>query len=465
MNDSYTVRMPDGKEYGPADREALRAWQAEGRIGPDTLVWREGDADWRPLSQVLERGDAPTELVMEETVTVARPSPAASMEPSVVPPPESTTPAAAAAPAEGGPALEKTAKQPAHRSRPAVPVRTARRPRPSPWRIVVPLVLVALVVGALVLWWKLTQPARDRERAEAEIQSYGTAERVFADDALGVRVELPQGFIVLRPDNPFFHAPDARLRLAHPVLRAFAQLSVQRKAGASSPLDAGLDRALSDWRLLVPGLQEDGRTDLDVSGSPARRAAVTWSADGQDMRGTATVFRDGWNEFKLLAWAPAASTAAVNPAVDSLVSHVRMAGSAAAKIRAAADAVAPEAPELSRASVEALVESRLAAGEPTEDLPQTSIRVVSRGLRALTPTETQEMGQIYGQVYKPLKDKERARLAAWLAQVRAGGPVAPDESVAMRQTLRDGLLALPEDIRARLQTLNDKAVAAALAQP
>jgi hypothetical protein len=142
-----------------------------------------------------------------------------------------------------------------------------------------------------------------------------------------------------------------------------------------------------------------------------------------------------------------------------------MAGVAAARIRAAADTVAPLTPELSRRSVEALVEDRLAAGQSTDDLPQASIRVVSRGLRALTGQESQEMGQIYAQVYKPLKEKERARLAAWLGQVRSGAPVAAEEGLAMRQALSDGLLALPEDARGRLQVLNEKAVTAALAQP
>ena len=461
MAHSYTVRMPDGKEYGPADHEALRAWQAEGRIGPDTLVWREGESDWRPLSQVLETGDVHTDLVVEETVTVAaRPSPSAAFDPAPAHAPE------AAASAEVGKALERTAKQPAVRPRPAAgPVRTARRPRPSPWRIVVPLVLLAAVLGGALLWWKLSQPARDRQRAEAEIRRYALPDRAFAEEALGLRVEAPPGWILLRPDNPLFHAPEARLRLAQPALSAFARLSTQRRPRGAPSLDAALDWALADWRLLTPGLQEEGRSDASVSGTPARKAAVTWSADGQEMRGTAAVWRDGWNECALLAWGPAANAPALNTATDALVSHVRMAGTAAAKIRAAADAVAPEAPELSRASVEAIVESRLAAGEPTDDLPQASIRVVSRGLRALSSVESQEMGQIYAQVYKPLKEKERARLAAWLSQVRAGAAVAPEEGQAMRQALRDGFLALPEDIRARLQVLNEKAVTAALAQP
>ncbi len=451
MAHAYTVRLPDGKEYGPADLEALRAWKAEGRIGPDTLVWREGATDWRPLSQVMETGELQLEVALEETVTVAaRPSPVA--EPDSPPAGPAEAPAPAARPA-------------APRPRPAGPSRTARRPRPSPLRIVVPLVLLGVVVGGGYVWWKGGQPARDRQRAEAEIRGFGLPDRGFADEALGLRLDLPEGWIALRPDSPFFHAPTAKLRIAHPRLGAFGRLSAQTSARGPRSLEATLDRALEDWRLFAAGLQEQGRSDTSVSSTPARKASVTWSTEGQEMRGTALVWRDGWNDLVLLVWGPAAKGAEVNTATDALVSHLQMAGVAAARIRTTAEAVGPAIPELSRASVEALVEERLAAGQPTEDLPQGSIRVVSRGLRALSSQESQEMGQIYAQVYKPLKEKERARLAAWLGQVRSGAAVLPEEGQAMRQALSDGLLALPEDIRGRLQVLNEKAVTAALAQP
>jgi hypothetical protein len=455
MAHAYTVRLPDGKEYGPADLDALQAWKAQGRIGPDTLVWREGATDWRPLSQVLETGELhATEVAFAETVTVAsRPSPTA---PADLPP---SAPSPAATPAEA------PRPAPASRPRSASPPRTARRPRPSPLRIVVPVVVLAALGAGAFVWWKAGEPARDRQRAESEIRSFALPDRRFADDLLGLRLDLPEGWIVLRADSPFFHAPTAKVRLAHPRLGIFGRLQSQIRSGGNHSLDAALDRALEDWRLFAGGLQEQGRSDTSVGGTPGRRAAVSWSADGQELRGSATVWRDGWNELVLLAWGPGPSAAEVNTATAALVSHVQMAGVAAVRIRAAADAVAPATPELSRASVEALVEDRLAAGQPTEDLPQASIRVVSRGLRALSSQESQEMGQIYAQVYKPLKEKERTRLAAWLAQVRSGAAVAPEEGQTMRQSLSDGLLALPEDVRSRLQVLNEKAVTAALAQP
>jgi len=449
MANAYTVRLPDGKEYGPADLEALRAWKEEGRIGSDTLVWREGATDWRPLSQVMETGELHAEVALEPTVTVKRPPPAAGHE----------TPPTAAAPAESPKPVA------APRPRPAGPSRTARRPRPSPWRIVVPIAILAALVAGGYAWWMAGRPARERQRAEAFIKSFGLPDRRFADELLGLRLDLPAGWILLRPDSPFFHAPTAKLRVAHPGLRAFGRIQAEVRPRGPHSLDAMLDRAVEDWRLFAAGLVEQGRSEASVAGTPARKATVTWSADGQEIRGTVVVWRDGWNELALLVWGPGASATEVNTATDALVSQLQMAGVAAARIKAAADAVAPAIPELSRASVEALVEERLAAGKPTDDLPDASLRVVSRGLRALTGQESQEMGQIYAQVYKPLKEKERARLAAWLAQVRSGAAVPPEEGHAMRQALSDGLLALPEDVRAHLQTLNEKAVTAALAQP
>jgi hypothetical protein len=467
MAHSYTVRMPDGKEYGPADLEALQAWQKEGRITADTLVWKQGDHDWRPLSQVLDTGEIRAKPVVDDGATLAaRPSPFADKAPAADP--VAVTVAMPAAHAAVAATAEPEAKPEGAtvpmRVRPTSPGRTARRPRPSPLRIVVPLVVALALVAGLVFWWRSGQAERDRREAEATIRAYAAAERQYADDGLGLQMGVPDGWIVLRPANPFFHAPDARVRLAQPVLGAFARLNAESRDVSAASLDDVLNRAVANWKLIAPGLQEEGRSDASASGTPARRAVTTWSAEDQAFRGSMTVWKDGWNEFALAVWGRAADATAVTASADALLAQVRMAGTAMARVRSAADAVAPEIPELSREAVEALVEDRLAKGRPTEDLPQTSVRAVSRGLRALSPEESQEMGRIYLQVYKPLKDKEKAQLAAWLGAVRGGARANAEEDLAMRAILRDGILALPEDVRARLVALNDKAVRASLAR-
>ncbi len=43
----------DGVNYGPESGENLRQLGIQGWLGPDDLVWREGEAEWRPAGQVF----------------------------------------------------------------------------------------------------------------------------------------------------------------------------------------------------------------------------------------------------------------------------------------------------------------------------------------------------------------------------------------------------------------------------
>ncbi|MCA9176702.1 MAG: DUF4339 domain-containing protein [Planctomycetales bacterium] len=45
-NAVWYVRPPTGGQYGPAKGEIMRRWVDEGRVTPDSLVWREGWDDW-----------------------------------------------------------------------------------------------------------------------------------------------------------------------------------------------------------------------------------------------------------------------------------------------------------------------------------------------------------------------------------------------------------------------------------
>ena len=51
----WYVRPPSGGQYGPATGKLMRQWLAEGRISPDTLVWREGWRDWQQAAAVFRQ--------------------------------------------------------------------------------------------------------------------------------------------------------------------------------------------------------------------------------------------------------------------------------------------------------------------------------------------------------------------------------------------------------------------------
>jgi len=49
----WYVRAPDGGQYGPAAADVMESWLAEGRVSPDSLVWREGWRDWQQAAAVF----------------------------------------------------------------------------------------------------------------------------------------------------------------------------------------------------------------------------------------------------------------------------------------------------------------------------------------------------------------------------------------------------------------------------
>lgn len=80
----WYVRPPTGGQYGPADGEIMRRWLDEGRVSPDSLVWREGWSDWRTgdaafgcLRPVLPHAEVPA-------VPEGNPSPEVEQEPIVL---------------------------------------------------------------------------------------------------------------------------------------------------------------------------------------------------------------------------------------------------------------------------------------------------------------------------------------------------------------------------------------------
>lgn len=453
MANQYLLHLPDGTEYGPVDRATLEMWSREGRLPAETLVWPEGAPEWMALEKVL-----------------ATPAPAtAAARPASVPAPASARPESATAP---GPADDRSDTQPSMRT-PAFDgkaPRGARRrrgePAPAfPRTLVLAVVGVAVVVAVLAGLWAVLRPHLARRRAIAEVQRHALADRRVEDPDLGLVVELPAGWLALRAAHPFFSRPGSRLGLAQPAARAFGAVSVASRPRQMDDLDAHLDELLQERLPRLPSQKERGRSDVQLGKGRGRLVRTTWEDGLVPMQGATVAWADGYDLFSLDAWAPASAGGAFASEVDALCRGIAPKGTIAGRIDEGVERLAVEVPELSRDALRLLVAERMSEGRGLEDVPSAALRAVSRGLDALAAAEAAEMRTIYQQVWAPVPEAQRVRLASLMHEIKAGRPVRGEDVLALRTAVKTGVLALPEEQRARLQELSGRAVRQSLLLP
>jgi hypothetical protein len=321
---------------------------------------------------------------------------------------------------------------------------------------------VVVLLAALVA---VLRPALARRSAIAAIERYALSDRRVGDRNLGFVVDLPPGWVVLREDNPYVITRGARLRVAQPALAAFGAVRVEAHPELMGDLDRHLDAILQEQRPQQPSLTEQGRSDIQLGRGRGRLARTSWEDGADPVQGAIAAWVDGYEYYWLEAWAPASAGEDFLAAFEELMRAVAPSGVLTARVEEAAERLAVEVPELSREALRLLIGERMSEGESLEGIPVDALRRVSRGLDALSAAEAGEMGQIYAQVWAPLSEPERRRLARVLDRVKADRPVAASDVRALREVVKAGVVALPPEQRVRLQELSGRALEKSLVLP
>ena len=473
MSQQYLLHLPDGTQYGPVDRETLEAWSVEGRLPEETLVWPEGAPEWIGLMQALSApATAPFEALVQARTGAAGRAGAGSR--AAQPPTAAAAPAptpAAANPAAQNPSASARSRAPAVASvatSQAAPARAARPAAAAPANrkgLLLAASGVAIVVLLVAGVLAVLRPYVATRRAIAEVRRYALADRRVVDAASGLTVELPGGWLALKGENPYVVRPSARLALAQPAAHLFGAVSTAMRPAMMDDLDAHLTELLQERLGRQPSQKEGARSDVQLGRGRGRMVRTTYEEDLAPMQGATVAWADGYALFALEAWGPAAAGDRFRSELESLCRGLLPSGATAGRVDAAVDQLAPQVPELSRDALRLLVAERLSQEKGVEDVPSLALRAVSRGLDALGAQEANEMRVIYQQIWEPVPEEQRVRLASLLSDVKAGREVAVADGQALREAVRAGVNALPEDQRARLQDLSGRAVRKSLLLP
>ncbi len=293
--------------------------------------------------------------------------------------------------------------------------------------------------------------------AQRQVRSWASGEERFEDPTLGVSLQPPKGWIVLKKGNPMVKVPTAQVVLAQPRLQGFAYLHSESSPAGVASLEQYLTRFQQARSKAIPPLRESERQDVSVGRLAGRKALGTWDDAGVRQRDVSVVWRDGWVYFGLAAWAPEEG-AARPQMLDQLVDGVTTQGVLAARLQQAVQNVVQEVPQLSAPAAEMLMARSEAKVLEPDQAFRRSLDALSRAIPTLSKTETQELSQLTTATYGALPWKDRGRLAAYVDRVRNRESTTPGEDKEMGQLMKSAVLQLPPMRRLRLQALYEKAI-------
>ncbi len=412
----YTVRLQDGSEIGPMDLENLRSWYVQ-RLINDATPLKIGKAGrWEPLGGAVPFGRRPTSTGARSVA--ARPTPGASR----------ATPGARLSGGDG------------------------RR-----WgRVALGIVaLGALGAGSFWAYKQLATGSRREQRAAA----YAQPEQRYEDASLGLSLEPPKGWMILRPDNPFLSGPpEARVLLYSPRSEAAGYLAVESGSQGVSTLDEYLERVLARQKTILKSATEAGRADLTVGKLPARKAVLSGIFEGKRARRIVVVWKEGPNALSLVGWAAEPGWQEAGAHFDRLLGAIGMSGVIAPRLAQAVARAVADAPHLTPTVAETLMLRSAALALEPEEAFKRAHYAATVGLAQLPRRDVAELTGLLETVYGRLPSASRYRLGGYLDRVRAKQITNPEEDRAMMVLMRSAVERLPLQKRQRLQKLYEAAV-------
>lgn len=295
---------------------------------------------------------------------------------------------------------------------------------------------------------------------EASVREWATGARRFDDTALGLSLEVPEGWVMLKPGNPLVSGPEAaRITFAEPRHGGRGYLLAEPAPRGVSTADQLLDRVLAGGELGHPGFEAGPRTNAVVGALSGRRLDASWSDAGVAQREVMVAGLDGWMGFALVAWMPEADAARPD-GLEALVGGLAARGLLAVNLKQAVEAVVAEVPHLTAPAAEQLMaETEARVLEPDQAF-RRSLAALAKLLPSLSPAETRELTGLTTATYAGVPWRDRSRLADYVERVRRGDSTRAEEDREMMRLLKAAEFGLNPTRRLRLQAYYEKAIRA-----
>ncbi len=329
-------------------------------------------------------------------------------------------------------------------------------PSLSSARLLIALLLVVVGLAGAARFGR----APDTEEAR-RLREWSSPERRFTDDALGLTLEVPTGWVALRPGNPIAPAPgDARLTLTQPRRGGLAWLLTGPAPQGVATAEQYLARVIARRRSERPGYEAGPHANALVGTLAARRASAAWLDGGVRQSEVVVAGVDGWMGFALVAWMPEAGAGRPADGLEPLAGALVARGLFAARLREGVDKALAAVPHLTPAAAEQLMAGSEARVLEPEQAFRRSVAALSKLIPALSKPESRELAGLSTAAYEGVPWAMRGRLSSYIERVRRGDTTPAEEDSEMARLMGAAESRLSPARLARLRAFYDRAVLA-----
>jgi hypothetical protein len=317
------------------------------------------------------------------------------------------------------------------------------------------LTLLPILLGGAAFVYLAYSPETSARR---QLRESTAPTRRFADDSLGVSMDVPRGWVILQAGNTLVTAPpEARVTIAHPRSGGFGFLTAESSPAGIASIDQYLDRVWAARQRERPSLKQTGRADLNVGVQPAKRLLGSFDEEGTRFQESVLVWRDGWVYFSLVSWLPEGTPRAERD-TEALMQGVGNQGDFAIRLQTALVNVTMEVPQLTPLAAELLMGSSEAKVLEPEQAFRRSIEALSRALPTLSKRDAQDLSLITSATYAALVPRDRAALLAYVARVRDRQATTAAQDKEAGRIMKVAVLRLQPARRSRLQEIYQLAI-------
>jgi hypothetical protein len=320
----------------------------------------------------------------------------------------------------------------------------------STWGV---LFVLGSVGSVLAEAWLFKRVERELRETIAE---WAAPEREYADESAGLRVKLPDDWVILKPGNPLVESASSKVGLGQRSVGALAVIYEDSVTPFIS-VDDYLDRWLADRQKRFDDLKQVTRRDVSMGLATARQMTLTWTKHGRRLEGSLSAWRDGKRHFGYLAFTTGGLSASAAPEFARLEKAIAFDAPVATHVKEMVARVTAAVPMLSPAAVAAMSRS-LPKDAPPELYFRRGYQWAVKGVREIGGELPAKMGTITSKVFAALPAAQRDRLGKYLEKVQAGGTTTLQEDRAMNELMNRGLQALSEPDLSELRRLIESAV-------